>query len=683
MKYSYNWLKEYVPKLPGPEKLAEGLTMRSLEVEEIKKDGNDHILDIDVLSNRVHDCASHVGIAREAAAAMGIDFKFSLLQPKEDNKQKTGDFIKIEVKNGEDCPRYTARVATDLKVGPSPQWLKNKLIACGLRPINNIVDIMNYVMLEVGQPLHAFDREKLAGGKIIVRRAKKGERIITLDNEEYSLDNNVLVIADSEKPIAIAGIKGGITPEVSNNTKTIIIESATFNPTLIRKASRGIGLRTDASARFEGDLDPNLAEEAINRAASLVQKIAKGKIIGGVVDVYPKKAFPKRIKLDLIYLTRLLGCEIKVNETKKILKRLGFTILDHKDSVLEVEIPTRRRDISIPEDLIEEIGRIYGYENISAELPQACLISPKRNERFFWGNMVKDIFKELGFSESYNYSFINLGDIDAYGLQKDQLLEVLNPISLDYQYLRPNLIINLLKNVRDNFKNFKGMKIFELDKIYIGPSDKMIEKIMLTGIIAEEKEIFDNGFYEAKGVIDSFLNKIGISDILYNPYHTDSANNKEEIWNIQKCAEIKIGRDKIGFLGKVSPNILKKLKIKGVVVIFDIDFEKIIDIALEEHEYQPISRFPSAVRDLALLVPRGVLVEEALNKINVAGGSLVRDVDLFDMYEGEAISQGKKNLAFHIIYQAEDRTLESSEIDRLHRGIIKVLEENAGWQVRA
>jgi len=712
MVFSYNWLKEYI-KLPKPEKLAELLTMHAFEVEEIKKagkpphhnkgkrrgakktesalvwrEGKDYVLDIDVLPNRGPDCFSHIGIARECAAFTNSRLQIPKFKLKEDKNLKTKDFVTVEVKNKNDCLRYTARVIANVKVGPSPKWIQERLKVCGLRPINNIVDATNYVMLETGQPLHAFDLDKISNKKIIVRRAKNREKIITLDNKRYNLDKDILAIADVKSPLAVAGIKGGKKAEIDKKTKTIVLESANFDSRIVRKGSKKLGLKTDASWRFEHRIDSSLTETGINRAAEIIQNIAKGKITSGLVDFYPKKVLPKKIKLDYRYLTKLLGLKIEKKDVKQILKRLGFKIIKEEHPILIVEIPTFRLDISLPEDLIEEIGRIYGFQRIPAAFPIVSLIPPKRNFEIFWEDITKNILKESGFTEVYNYSFIGEKESEVF----KGAVEVENPMSVEQKYLRPSLIPNLLKNVIDNFRYFNEIKIFELGKIFIkkqdynpptassrakgaGPSrnkKQIEEKRMLAGLITGD------AFYQAKGVVDSLLNKLGISNVWYDEYKPTPEQSKISIWHKERCAEIKVDGQEIGFLGEISSGIFKKTK----VVIFDIDFEKLIKLCSEEHEYQPISQYPAAIRDLAVLVPLDVKVVDVLNKINVAGGALVRDVDLFDIYEGEGIVQGKKNLAFHIIYQAEDRTLKSKEIDKIHQKIIKILEENPEWEVR-
>jgi len=641
MVFSYNWLKDYVQKLPPPEKLAELLTMHSFEVAETKKVGKDWILDIDVLLNRAGDCFSHLGVARECCALLNSKFKTPVFVKTQARQQ---NFITVDVKHLPACPRYTAGLVTNVKVGPSPKWLKERLEVCGLNPINNIVDVLNYVMLETGQPIHAFDFDKISGiqnqkskiknqKSLIVRFARRGENITTLDGKKYNLDRNILVIADSQKPLALAGIKGGKDPEIDKKTKRVILESANFNPQIIRKGSRKLDLKTAASFRFEHGLDPNLTEFAIQRACYLIQKVARGKTAKGLVDIYPKKVYPKRIKLDLNYVESLLGIKISPRGTKKILQSLGFKVIGSRNPLL-VEVPTARLDLSIPEDLIEEIGRMTGLEKIPAVFPVAALVPAKRNEEVFWENLVKDILKEAGFTELYNYSFVS---------EKDGV-EVKNPISREYKYLRGGLLPNLFKNAQKNLKNFPEVKIFELGKVFSARS----EKRQLAGVVSPPD------FYYLKGIVDLLLHKLGISHIWY----------KE---SGRKSAAVRVNGTTLGFLEADS---------------FELDFEKLQKLCSEEQEYRPLSKFPAAVRDLAILVPLRTKVVEVLNIINAGCGALVRDIDVFDIYEGAELPRGKKNLAFHIIYQSEKKTLTSSEVDKTHQKIIKTLEKNPLWQVR-
>jgi len=655
--------------------------MHFAEVEEVKKEGGDFTLDIDVRPNRAGDCFSHLGIGREIAAILSYKLEVPKIALKEDKKINAKDLISVRVKDISGCQRYAARVVTGVKIGPSPAHIQARLKVCGLRPINNIVDIANYVMLETGQPLHAFDLKKLEGRQIIVRFARPKEKIITIDGGEYNLNEKVLVIADAKKPVAIAGIKGGKFPEITEKTETVVLESANFNQKIVRHGSAQINLKTDASLRFEHGIDPNLAEFAVNRAASLIGEIAGGKIARGLIDFYPRKVFPSKIFLDLNYLKDFLGREIPKKEIIKILNNLEFKTKEIRKNIFEVLIPTRRLDVKLSEDLIEEIGRIYGYEKIPALPPFGAMVSPKRNENIFWQDAVKNILKEAGFSEVYNYSFLGEKEIENLGYDSGDLIEIANPLSFNQQYLRPTQILNLLKNVKENLKYFNEIKIFELGKIF---NKKIKERWMVTGIISKRKK--DKSaelFFEIKGVVDSLLNGLGISSILYDQYRPTPQSSKIKIWNRQRCAEIKVNeREEIGFLGEIEPTLLLDLGIEGSVAVFDVNFEKLQKIASEEQEYRPISQHPAAVRDIALLVPQDVLVDEVLGKIEIAGGKLVQDVDLFDIYEGEELPDGKKNLAFHVIFQAKDRTLKTEEINNVLEKIIETLEEEPDWEVR-
>ena len=659
MIFSYNWLQSFFKKkLPPPQKLADFLTMRFAEVEEIKKWGNDFIFNIEIKPNRAGDCFSHLGVAREVSAILNFKIKNPDIKALRDKKLKSGDIIKVEVKEKNACSRYTAAIMTDFKILPSPKWLADRLRACGLRPINNIVDIANYVMLETGQPLHAFDAEKIKGGKIIVRFAKRGENISALDGEKYELDENILVIADKDKPMAVAGIKGGRSAEIDQKTKFIVLESANFDSRVIRRGSQKLKLRTDASLRFENGIDPNLTEFAVKRAVFLIERMARGKTVTGLIDFYPKRNKPKKINLKLNYLKALLGIEI--SKPENILKALGFKVKARNSKILEVEVPTRRLDINLPEDLIEEIGRIHGYEKIPAAFSRASLIPPEINEELLWENKIKDILKGIGFIETYNYSFLPSGQ---------SLIELKNPLSKEHKYLRNSLIPGLLKNNRNNKYNVKQgeeIRIFETGKIF-QKSGK--EKKMLTGIISGE-----NKFYDVKGVIDLLFQGLGIGRVWYDDYQATAEDSNSDLWHMKKCAEIKVDRQELGFLGEMK---------KGPgTAVFDLDFEKLQKLASEEHEYRFLSRYPSAVRDLAVLVPPLTKVEQVLNVIENTGGVLVRDVDLFDIYEGDELPEGKKNLAFHIIYQSDKKTLASEEIDKIHQKIIKTLEKKITWQVR-
>ncbi len=688
MKFSYNWLKKYVDIKLSPEKLAELLTLYSFETNVSGKIGNDTILDVDILPNRAHDCFSYCGLAKEIGVLTKKPLKKINVNFKTDNL-KLNDFVSVEVKERDSCPRYKAKVLTDIKIERSPEWLQDELIKFNIKPHNNIVDILNYVMLETGQPMHAFDCDKLEMKKIIVRKARKNEKINTLDGGKYHLDENILVIADGQKPVAIAGIKGGLETGVSEKTKRIVIESANFEPSGIRKTDRILGLNTDAAIRFSYGIDPNLAEFGLNRVCALIQEIAPGvKIASSSIDVYPKKNLPKTIKLNLEYLKSLIGENIKPEFVRKTLESLGAKIKVVGKSQFLVTVPTIRLDLETEEDLIEEVARIYGYVNLKSILPIGALAFPKINDANLFSNKIRDVLAGVGFSEVYNYSFI--GEKDAKGIDENkvkELIEIQNPASEDFKYLRPNLVLNLLKNVKNNFRFFSArggsafggekVKFFEIGKIFFSKKG-FFEKFSLAGVYAvkENKELTPGKrFLEIKGDLDVLFEKLGITDYWYDAV----ALNKW--WHPGRVAYIKHNENLVGIIGEVSPETLAAYGISGRVAMFNVDFEKLIEIAQEEREFSPISKYPAVVRDIAILVNRETRVREVLNVIYGAGVDLVEDADLFDYYEGEGMPEGKRSLAFHIVYQA-DRTLTDEEVRREEEKIKKELIKELNAEVR-
>ena len=735
MKVSYNWLQSFFlplprlrqagspslrlcragKKLPSPEKLADLLSLHSFETEVIGRAERDYVLDVDILPNRAHNCLGHLGIAREIAAITNYKLQITNYKQITKHKSQITNLIEVKVEDKKLCPRYMARMAINVKVGLSPKWIQERLKVCGLKPINNVVDIVNYVMLEIGQPMHAFDFDKIAGEEhseveppksnfggstsecsehqvktLIVRRAKKGEKIISLDNETYNLDKNILVIADAKKPLCIAGIKGGKDAEINKNTKRIVLEAANFDSRIIRKAFNQLKLRTDASWRFENELDPNLTTEAMDMAAALIQDIANGQILEGVVDIYPNKIKPRKIKLDAEKVRSLLGVNISDKEIVAILKKLGFDAetrfpsgLGNQVSKFQVAVPTCRLDVSIQEDLIEEIGRLYGFEKISSHLPSAALIPPKLNIHLIYQNKIKDILVNLGFSETLNYSLI--GDMEiGYCRQAEKPIELSNPISQEQKYLRPCLMLNLLKNIESNKRYFKEVRLFEVGKIFQRATSKgrqIIEEKKRLGAVLSlgGKSKNANEFYLLKGVVEMLLNKLGITDYWYDD---QVAENDLALYRAGRRAEVKVGNDCLGWLGEINEEALKKAGVKLRATGFEFNFEKIAELANEERIYLPPSKYPAVVRDVALLVEPGTKIVEVMNLINAAGGSLISDVDLFDMYEGEEIPDGKKSLAFRVIYQADDHTLTDKEVNALQEKVIQALEDEGGWEVR-
>lgn len=675
MIFSYSWIKEYLSgKVPAPEKLAELLNMHAFEVEEVEKNKKDWLLDIDVLLNRSHDCLNHVGMAREIAAVAKLKLKD--VKTKRIQVQK-GTLVSLRVRIQAKAfgKRYAAFVVEGIKVGESPKWMKERLAALGVNSINNIVDITNYVMLEMGQPLHVFDYDEIRGHTMNLRESKAGEKIATLDEATHALPKGTLVIEDAERLIDLAGIKGGEVSGVTQKTKNIVFQAATFDEQKIYKTKKEIGFTTPAADLYAYGIDPNLAMQALERALFL---LGQGKVVQ-VIDIYPKKVRERNISLDVKYLRSMLGVNIADKEIKTILGRLGFTIGKTARERMIVTVPTRRLDVLIPEDLIEEVGRMYGYEKIKAQFPAAVLLTLEPNTNLSWQAVAKNAMKEAGFSEVYNYSFIGERDLKTFAYterEKAQLVEIENPISSEYRYMRSSLIENMLKAAERNSKDTEDIRIFEIGSVFSTKGSQLKEQRMLCGIITGD------AFYEAKGVVDFIGERMGIQDIWYDNVQQSPKHSVSAVWHKNKSAEIKVGTKQIGFMGVISPGIAARLKLSKGAGAFHIDFDVLVQLATKEREYRPVSKFPPAFRDISILVPKGVQVVDVMNIMNAAGGELVSDIDLFDIYEGKELGDDKKSMAFHIMYQADNRTLKNKEVDELHKQIIKALKENPAWEPR-
>jgi phenylalanyl-tRNA synthetase beta chain len=658
MLFSYNWLKSFFStELPEPKKLAEILTLHAFEVESLEKKGTDWILGIDVLPDRAGDCLSHIGIAREISVLLNK----KLILPKTKVIIGGKESISVEVVDAKDCLRYMACIMDNIKIGPSPKWLKERLEACELNSINNVVDATNYVMLETGQPLHAFDFNNVLR-KIIVRRAKKGEKMMTLSEKEYVLDENILVIADGEKPMALAGIKGGKKAEIFNNTTKIILESANFNAKLISQTARKLNLRTDASVRFENNIDPNLAELAMNRVVSIISEIANGKVVSRVSDVCKSKAKTRKVVLEIKEVSRIIGVSIPTKDIVNILSKLGFGVKETKDTLL-VEIPTYRQDVIIPENLIEEIGRVFGYEKVIEELPKGYLEPIARNESTYWQNKTRDILKELKFSEIYMYSFIGDEEKDVFQLKAE---EIVNPVSAFYNYLRPTLIPQMAKVIKENSKFFKDIAVYEIGKSF--GKDK--ETFTLSGGVT------CCDFYCLKGCLNTLFDNLGVKSVTY------SLIKEKSFWHKNKTADIIIKGEKIGNIGHLSLDICQVLGLDKKVVYFEINFEKLIKYCTRSKTYEVISYHPPTLRDVSGIIPDEVSVDDVIDLIKKKGGQILKSAEVFDVYKGNGIPQGKKSVSFHLIYQSEEKTLDSKTVDSLRDSLVKELNKQVNWEER-
>ncbi|MBI2627965.1 MAG: phenylalanine--tRNA ligase subunit beta [Candidatus Niyogibacteria bacterium] len=696
MRVSYNWLQSFFAKeLPKPEKLAELLTLHSFEVENLEKKSGDFLLDIDVLPNRKHDCLSHIGIAREIAAILNYEIKNTKREIQNKSKIHPVKFASqlfngvnpvkfasrlfngIKIQEPKLCFRYIGAIIQGIKTGPSPEWLKERLEVLGQRTINNIVDAVNYAMLELGQPLHAFDADKIEG-VIMVRRAENEEKIETLDNEKIKLDKDVLVIADNKSLLAIAGIKGGKKAEITENTKNIILEAANFEPVNIRKTSRRIGLVTDSSLRFSAGLDPELAKEAMERVINLIIQIAGGRQSEPFKDFFLKKRKISAIPLNLKKINSVLGADISRPEVKNILTRLGCSIKEKKGNIFLVTPPSFRLDLEIGEDLIEEVGRIRGYDKITACPAKVELSDFPKNETAVLRSRFKDRLKALGFSEAYNYSFAGEKEIGFFGNNRN-IFKLKNPSKPEFAFLRPSLLFGLAAVLEKNLKYEKTLKFFEIGKIFC---QKEEEKLSLATASLDWRES-QEAFFELKGALCSFLESFGLTD-----YWFDDAFSPGDqflpggFFHPYQASEIKIGEKKIGLIGALHPEAGKEFKIKGKAAFSELDFDLLLNLVAEENEYLPISKYPAVTRDLAILVPIETKMAEVADVIENSGGEFLIDADLFDVYQGKELEEEKKNFAFHLIFQSQEKTLSDQEVDRLMEKIIKALEENPAWETR-
>lgn len=668
MLFSYDFLQSFFKeKLPSPEDLSRLLIMRFFEVEGVIKEGKDFSLDIDILPSRATDCLSHIGVVREISAMTGKKYILPKIKVKESGKD-ISEYVEVEVRNA--CDRYTLRVIDNVKVGESPRFIKDRLKTCGLKPINSVVDIANYVMLETGQPLHTFDGDKVEGGKIIVRYAKKREKIVTLDEKRYELDSDILVISDQLSPIGIAGIKGGIVPEIDEETTVVFLESANFNRRVIRNGSKKLGMRTDASIRFEYGLSPFIAKEALDRAASMIAEICGGDVAKGVIDVpNPEEnnsllsKEEKKIIFETEDIRGVLGVEVPLAEIERILRSLGLRV-SRKENKFEVHIPHFRMDLSIKEDLIEEVGRVYGYENIEPSVPTEKILPPEENRSLTVERRLKEEMRALTFVESYNYSFLDEKIAGIFGY--DNLQEMDKPVSLDYKYLRPSLVPGVIKNVSENEKNFDSASIFEVGKTFF----QLKEQKMICG------SSFPSDFLKLKGKVDLLMKRLFVEELSYVSF------SEHNFLNPHRSAQILSGKDVVGIIGELSRKAMSEMGIKSTVAVFELNVDKVAEMSKEMEAYEPISKFPPVLRDLSLIVPNKIKYEEVICKIKKEAGPLLEGVDLFDIYEGEGVPKNKRSLAFRLLFRAKNKTLSSEEINKIQDKVIKALDGIPSFKVR-
>ena len=629
---------------------------------------DDVVVEYEVTSNRV-DCYSVVGIAREAAATFHKEFHPPVVTAT-GNDEDVNDYIKVAVESPELCSRYCARVVKNVKIGPSPKWMQRRLASVGIRPINNLVDITNYVMEEYGQPMHAFDIDTIAGRQIIVRNAKADEKFVTLDGQEREMDESVLMICDAEKSIAVAGIMGGENSMVTDDVKTIVFESACFDGTNIRKSSKKIGLRTDASGKFEKGLDPNNAEDAINRACMLVEEMGAGEVVGGMVDVYSKRKEPVRVPFDKDAINAMLGTDISKEDMLGYFKSID---LGFDEETNEVIAPTFRHDLFRLADLAEEVARFYGYDNIPTTLPSGEATAGKLSYKLRIEELSRNVVESCGFSQGMTYSFESPKVFDKLMLAEDsearKAVEITNPLGEDYSIMRTTSLNGMLTSLATNYnRRNKNVRLYELGNIYLPKA------LPLTELPEERMQLTlgmygDGDFFTMKGVVEELFDKAGMhKKEVYDPKAGKSFLHPGRQANIVYDGTV------VGYLGEVHPDVADTYGIGERAYIAVLDMPEIVERATFDRKYEGIAKFPAVTRDLSMVVPKEILVGQIEDAIEKRGGAYLESYELFDLYEGAQIKEGFKSVAYSIVFRAKDKTLADADISAAMEKILKELE---------
>lgn len=630
----------------------------------------------EITSNRV-DCFSVIGIAREAAATFGKKFCPPVVTAV-GNEENAADYIKVSVQDPELCPRYTARIVKNVKIGPSPKWMQRRLAAAGIRPINNMVDITNYVMEEYGQPMHAYDYDHIAGHEIIVRRAKAGEKFTTLDGQERTMDEDVVMICDGEKSVGIGGIMGGENSMITDDVKTMLFEAACFDGTNIRLSSKRIGLRTDASAKFEKGLDPNNAQAAIDRACQLVEELGAGEVVGGIVDVYSREKKPVRIPFEPEKINGLLGTDLSKEQMLSYLERVD---LEYDEAANEIIAPTFRHDLFRTADLAEEVARFYGYDNIPTTLPSGEATTGKLPFDLRVRETAQDIAEYCGFSQGMMYSFESPKVFDRLLIPQDSPLRsairIQNPLGEDFSIMRTVSVNGMLTSLAFNYNHRnKNVRLYELGNIYLPKALPLTE-------LPEERMQFTLGmygegdFFTLKGVVEEFLDKIGITG--RKKYDPDS---KKPFLHPGRQADIVYDGTVLGYIGEVHPLVASNYGINEKAYLAVIDMPEVTKLATYDRKYQGIARYPAVTRDISMVVPKNVLAGQIEDMIWQRGGRILEECRLFDIYEGSQIKEGYKSIAYSIVFRAKDRTLEDADITAAMNKIWNGL-ESLGIEIRS
>lgn len=637
---------------------------------------HDSVFEYEITSNRV-DCFGVLGIAREAAATFNKPFVPPVVEVK-GNSEDVNDYIKVTVEDKDLCKRYCARVVKNVKIAPSPEWMQRRLAACGIRPINNLVDITNYVMEEYGQPMHAFDLATLEGRHIIVKRAEDGENFTTLDGQERALDKDILMINDAKKAVGIAGIMGGENSKITDDVKDMVFEAACFDGTNIRLSAKRLGLRTDASGKFEKGLDPNNALDAINRACALIEELGAGEVVGGVVDVYDEVKEPVRITFEPDKINKLLGTDISCEEMLKYFEKIE---LSYDKASNEVIIPTFRQDLECMADLAEEVARFYGYDNIPTTLPNGEATAGKLSYKLRIEAVARDIAEFCGFSQAMTYSFESPKVFDKLLLPADSELRktvtITNPLGEDFSIMRTISLNGMLTSLATNYnRRNKNVRLYELGNIYLPKAVPVTE-------LPDERMQFtlgmygDGDFFDMKGVVEEFLYKVGMrKNIRYDKEAGKPFLHPGRQANIMYAGEV------IGYLGEIHPTVMDNYNIGERTYVAVLDMPAIYEKTTFDRKYEGIAKYPAVNRDISMVMPKDILVGQVEEVIRKKGGNLLESYNLFDIYEGSQIKEGYKSVAYSVTFRAKDRTLADNEVQEIMDKILQALGE-LGIELRA
>ncbi len=629
----------------------------------------------EVTSNRV-DCFGVLGIAREAAATFRKPFVPPVVT-ESGNDEKTEDYISVEIQAPDLCSRYVARVVKNIKIAPSPEWMQRRLAASGIRPINNIVDITNYVMQEYAQPMHAYDLDTIAGHKIVVKRAEDGEKFQTLDGQERELDSSILMICDGEKSVGLAGIMGGENSKITDDVKTMLFEAACFDGTNIRLSGKKIGMRTDAQAKFEKGLDPNTTMEAMNRACQLIEELGAGEVVGGCVDVYPEKKEPIDVAYDVDKINALLGIDVSEDEMCKYWEMVDLVPDKAKKCV---HVPTWRQDILRLADLAEEVARFYGYDKIPTTLPSGEATQGGVSYQTSICNMIRNVIESYGFSEGMTYSFESPKAFDKLlipeGDELRKAIEISNPLGVDYSIMRTTPLNGMLTSLSTNYNHRnKDVRLYEMANVYLPeslPLTKLPEEKMMLAL-----GMYGQGdFFDMKGCVEAILDRLGITTgVTYEP------KGEHSYLHPGRKADIMMDREVLGYLGEVHPEVADNYNLGTKTYVAVLDVAKLAEKANFDIKYQGVAKFPAVTRDISLVMKKTVLAGQIEEVIRKSGGKLLEDYHLFDIYEGENVGKDEKSLAYSIRFRAKDRTLEDKDVSAVMDKILKKL-ENLGVALR-